>query len=383
MTHKLQPSTMGFPRTVLGYRIKTWRSGQAFKANIPVLPKTNVASKDFGRCIRDLYDKAETALQKLTVSGRVVPSRAFETSERDIPFGYHDAVASTIRDTNRLLNKYGFYVSGHHTHHQLTAARLAAEKVKQLYGEELPTDIAAYTEAENIIFESVFTSIWGLDRRAESMAGLFLKVDHLRKFSHLVEQAYISLYRQEPIAVMTTLVPVVEGILLSFYGFDLTSSSHSPDPERRLLNHLAAQWPSVTNFPIDLAPLLYDEYLRCFLWITHNIFYRDAQAAPGKGFFNRHYAAHLLGADDFCSRNNAFKMVALIDLLGHLIAVNVGQHDLFHTTNAEVGPRKGYYKLVAMQTLEEMKIKRPLFSQHMHHRPRHEYDWVPLGDDSV
>jgi hypothetical protein len=47
---------------------------------------------------------------------------------------------------------------------------------------------------------------------------LGLQLDHFKEFSHLYESGVFAYYKREYIAAITSMLPALEGILLSFAG---------------------------------------------------------------------------------------------------------------------------------------------------------------------
>lgn len=169
---------------------------------------------------------------------------------------------------------------------------------------------------ENKIINIIMPYILNTEHRALNMSSIIMKTKHINKFSHLIEQAYISLFRGEYISTVMVLIPVIEGVLLSLYGFDF--SSGSKPKENQLLNKWAELQYNCSDSNIS-NQFIIDEYIRAFIDIWENTVFTKHQLAEEKLYFNRNYITHLMGEGRFYSRNNAFKLINLIDLLAYVL----------------------------------------------------------------
>lgn len=212
---------------------------------------------------------------------------------------------------------------------------------------------------ENEIANAIKDSLFSADKRALNMSFLIIKTNHISKFSHLIEQAYISFFREEYISTIMTLVPVIEGILLSVYGFDC-NEKNKPKVEKLLNNWAELHYDCKDN---NAQPVMIDEYIRAFIDICQQTVFSAHESSEKNLYFNRHYIAHLMGCGKFYSRNNAFKFIILVDLLAYVLAACNNQLIEFNKEDERYITRTKYYKNL-YELNHEDNLKHELLNEH-------------------
>ena len=324
------------PKTVLGYgvNIQKNRDNNEYYLTLPAFPNIKPNhSKSKGRTIRDAWVAVQEELDSMEKKGQKPPETYFNDP-------YFDNLAKKLQAINRELSKFGFCAIAEDLNEaEMRKLEKICDEIQKLSQDQIK-DKSINEQIENQIVGVIIGPLRSADQRALNMVGMYMKVDHLKEFSHLVEQAYFNFFSADAISTTMVLVPVIEGLLLSWYGFDL-SKGHSLPEDNQLLNFVAEQ-ECMDNQMIH--PLMVEEYIRTFVYTYKNIFHASHEEAEKKSFFNRHYIAHMMGPGKFFKRNNAYKIMLLTDLLAHIIAACKGQHDRWHTETSEFKPRSEYYR---------------------------------------
>ncbi|EGG33891.1 hypothetical protein HMPREF9412_3904 [Paenibacillus sp. HGF5] len=319
-----------YPRSVFGIPMIIQYVGNQYIVEVSDLGIIT-RSESKGRAIRDVFDKVREYLITKPIEPKVIEG-----------YDFHQNVQIRMFKANQVLTRLGFTI-------------IADEVTENDMGliEDIcnSIDINKLSNPEKQDIEDKLANIFSgyvmsPANRALNMNSLIMRAEHINKFSHLIEQANMSLLRGEFISTIMILIPVIEGVLLSLYGFD--SSSNKPN-DNQLLNkwaeleydHSSKQLPN---------PFMLDEYIRAFIDIWQHTVFNKHQTAKNNSFFNRHYISHLMGEGNFYTRNNAYKMVLLVDLLAYVMAICHGQHHRFSYNTKEKSyiQRWGYYKHLAL-----------------------------------
>lgn len=115
---------------------------------------------------------------------------------------------------------------------------------------------------ENSIANIMVNYILSTQIRAINMGSFIMNTKYINKFSHLIEQVYINLYRGEYIYTIMILTPVIEGILLDLFEFDYTNN-RLPD-KNKLLNKWVDQEHDYQILQMTHSCIIY-EYLEMFI----------------------------------------------------------------------------------------------------------------------
>lgn len=132
-----------------------------------------------------------------------------------------------------------------------------------------------------------------------------------QSFTPLVEAAIISYYQENYISSFLTLVPIVEGLILRWNGFDGTGPEPKPDFEavRKFVGNSYLRQPNPGNV------LFHDVYVRASQAILTNHLYLNSGTGSAYANFSRHLAAHLLSNGTFATQPNCIRVFILLDAL--------------------------------------------------------------------
>jgi hypothetical protein len=308
-----------YPRMVFGYPLEIYKKGNQYIAEVSELG-IKEKSESKGSAIRQIFKSVKEKLKE----------SPFDPKPPDDQFSYHHSVQLRMVKVNQKITNFGFSVLAD----DLTMPDIVKlEQIANSIDLNKEYSKTEYEEIENEIADVFSKYLRNPHYRALNMTSLIKNTDHVKKFSHIIEQAYISFFRGEYISTVMCLIPVVEGILLSLYGFE----ANSPKPSERQLLNRWAELEYKYGARQMIHPFMVDEYIRAFIELWEQTFFQKHQRAEDIMFFNRHYVAHLMGEGNFYTRNNAYKLITMIDLLVHVIAACTGKHTRFHfdTTDKE------------------------------------------------
>ncbi|GAB3723499.1 hypothetical protein GCM10027594_04460 [Hymenobacter agri] len=132
-----------------------------------------------------------------------------------------------------------------------------------------------------------------------------------QSFAPLVEAAILSYYQENYISSFLSLVPIVEGLILRWSGFDGTGPKAKPDFEvvRKFVGNSYLRQPNPSNV------LFHDVYVRASQAILTNHLYLNSATGSAYANFSRHLAAHLLTDQTFATQSNCIRLFILLDAL--------------------------------------------------------------------
>lgn len=132
-----------------------------------------------------------------------------------------------------------------------------------------------------------------------------------QSFAPLVEAATIAYYQENYVSAFLTLVPVVEGLILRWNGFDGTGPESKPEFEtiRKFVGNSYLRQPNPGNV------LFHDVYVRASQAILTKHLYLNSETGSAYANFSRHLAAHLLSNEAFATQPNCVRLFILLDAL--------------------------------------------------------------------
>lgn len=139
----------------------------------------------------------------------------------------------------------------------------------------------------------------------------FEKFPAFQSFAPLVDAAIVAYYQENYISSFLTLVPVVEGLILRWNGFDGTGPESKPDFEtvRKFVGNSYLRQPNPGNV------LFHDVYVKASQAILWNHLYLNSATGSAYANFSRHLAAHLLSDEAFATQPNCVRLFILLDAL--------------------------------------------------------------------
>jgi hypothetical protein len=258
-----------------------------------------------------------------------------------------DGDDALVAEINKELSKYAlaFPVYG-------TVAE--AKKVQELLKEKPPN----VDEASKIIFAAIMQP----RMRALQLVGRFMKIPLFSEFAYFIDSATVAYYRGNVAAAFLTIVPVIEGIILRWYGFPATAVK-KPDFEKTK-KYIGR---SIYRQPIPLIPNFLESYVHAANEILVNHLYKNSETGPAQDDFNRHLALHMLDNTNFYSHDNVMRAFLLLDLLSEIYICEKRIADpRWNTERSEEDPhQKAYISAILQQHLEDCP-ERILFSHRQH-----------------
>lgn len=258
-----------------------------------------------------------------------------------------DGSDALVSEINKELSKYAlvFPVYG-------TVAE--AKRVQELL-KESPPDVG---EASKIIFAAIMQP----RMRALQLVGRFMKIEPFSEFAYFIDSATIAYYRGNVAAAFLTIVPVIEGVILRWFGYPNTVAK-KPDYEKtkKFIGR------SIYRQPIPLMPNFLESYVFAANEILVNHLYKNSETGAAHEDFNRHLALHMLDNKNFYSHDNVMRAFLLLDLLSEIYICEKRISDpRWNTQRTEEAPHeKAYISAIFQQHLGESP-ERILFKHTQH-----------------
>lgn len=149
-----------------------------------------------------------------------------------------------------------------------------------------------------------------------------------QSFTPLVEAAIIAYYQENYTSAFLTLVPVVEGLILRWSGFDGTGPEPKPEFEtiRKFVGNSCLRQPNPGNV------LFHDVYVKASQAILTKHLYLNSETGSAYANFSRHLAAHLLSNESFATQPNCVRLFILLDALlkVHIYETKPAKDPRFH-----------------------------------------------------
>lgn len=258
---------------------------------------------------------------------------------------------------------YGWFVAPFLIGAEFTAVEQAGEYIAK----NPPYNDQDRKALEERIYRSLVEPAFDTDYRARA-TWYGNQLNHMRDFNHLYEGAMFAYYKREYAQTVLSLLTALEGILLSFYGFNIRSNERKPNiPE--LINKVkstAARFPA--GNPMAIGHDMYRDTLVRFLeeWI----YKKTSQSDLTLSVLNRHYVLHGMDAGNFYRPEDVHRLILAFDLVVEFLAFQQG---VFHTFLPDLGEdrfidaRRNYYGALALgipTIAQSWKIERALLQQH-------------------
>ena len=148
--------------------------------------------------------------------------------------------------------------------------------------------------------------------RVSQKKGRFEHFAAFKAFVKHIDAATLCYFRGNYLSSYMTLVPVVEGIMLRWAGYD----GEGKKPEFEDLRKFFSQ--SHVRQPCPGNPLFHEVYSKVCDKILNEHLYKSLQNGTAHPNFNRHLAAHLLNNSQFATKENCARLLLLIDVMSEL-----------------------------------------------------------------
>lgn len=160
---------------------------------------------------------------------------------------------------------------------------------------------------------------------------------HIKKYSHYIERAMFHYYKKDFFSCVLCLLPAIEGVLLSYYGWNSLS-----DRKPNLTQLIEKIEKSEIETELQDRYLMYRTSLVQFLkkWI----FIKTSDADFSLSFLNRHYVLHGMGNESFYTSSDCHRLILFFDLLIELLSLEEKKYYIFIPDNKiEINLRRDYY----------------------------------------
>lgn len=175
-----------------------------------------------------------------------------------------------------------------------------------------------------------------------------LEMDHIKEFSHLYEQAVICYYKREYSSSILTLLPALEGILLSFLGWKF-GESRKPAPKKIIKKIIEYKINSQFE-SLNLSFQMYQHVLAEFLerWV-----YQDTSKADfSVSFLNRHLLLHGMEPKASYHPSDVHRLFLLFDLIVEFFSYIEDKHfNFIPSDKPEINFRRVYYSQLGSGSL--------------------------------
>ncbi|MES2014184.1 MAG: hypothetical protein V4445_10555 [Pseudomonadota bacterium] len=133
-----------------------------------------------------------------------------------------------------------------------------------------------------------------------------------KEFSRYVDAATLCYYRGNYASSYLTLVPVIEGIILRWSGYQGIGEKPEFEEIRKFFRNSHVRQPCPGN------PLFYDVFCKACDKIINNHLYQPSQRGIAYAEFNRHQASHFLRNTTFATRENCIRLFLLLDTMAEI-----------------------------------------------------------------
>lgn len=128
-------------------------------------------------------------------------------------------------------------------------------------------------------------------------------------FEKLIDAATLSYYRTNFISCYLTLVPIIEGIIIRWMGWDGTESKPEFDTIRKFFKKASSRQPIPGNI------LFHNVNCKACDNILNKHFYKPTTDGKSHANFNRHLASHTLIDEEFATQHNCVRLFLLLDAM--------------------------------------------------------------------
>lgn len=166
-----------------------------------------------------------------------------------------------------------------------------------------------------------------------------------KEFAHLVEAATLCYYRGNYASSYLTLVPVIEGIILRWSGYQGVGEKPEFEEIRKFFGSAHVRQPCPGN------PLFHDVFCKACDKIINDHLYRPSQSGTAYAEFNRHQASHLLRDTTFATRENCIRLFLLLDTMAEIYLYETNCNDpRWNLTNEDTRREVTLYRALQIET---------------------------------
>lgn len=176
-------------------------------------------------------------------------------------------------------------------------------------------------DSEQTLFEHIASYNMSPKFRAIQKNGRFKHYSIFKEFNQIIDAALICYYRRNYISCFLTLVPVIEGVLLRWSGYDGSVDKLNFENYRAFFKNGARRNPCPGNV------LFYEVFSKLCDNVLNKHLYKPTTSGDSYGDFNRHLALHLLKTPEFGTRNNCIRLFMLLDNMTEIYLYEEGFND--------------------------------------------------------
>lgn len=269
---------------------------------------------------------------------------------------------ANYRPISAAFMEYGWFVAPFMIGAEFKTVRDTADYISQ----HPPQNEQERRDIESRIYHALVEPVFHSEYRARA-SWYGNQLNHLKDFNHLYESAIFSYYKREYPQAVLCLLSALEGVMLSFYGYSISSSVVKPSIPS-LIEKIATTSSPFLGTSAEVAHDMYRDTLVRFLqnWLYKNTNQSDFTLSV----LNRHYVLHGMDAGNFYRPQDLHRLILAFDLLIEFLSI---QQRVFHNFLPDVGEddfidlRRIYYNMLArgIPTIaESWKIERKLLKQH-------------------
>jgi hypothetical protein len=176
--------------------------------------------------------------------------------------------------------------------------------------------------------------------RAMQQIGRFEKIPLFSEFSKIINAGLLSYYRGNYISAYMTLVPVIEGIILRWYGYpNKVAQKPQFDKIKSFIRKTYQRQPMPDNI------LFMEVFSKAADKIFIEHFFKPSTSGEAYENFNRHLASHFLNSNAFITEDNILRLFILLDLISEIYIYEAYHQDpRFNLSNEEIKPYIDIYQ---------------------------------------
>jgi len=158
--------------------------------------------------------------------------------------------------------------------------------------------------------------------RVMQKKGRFESLDPFKNTSIFIDAATLCFYRENFVSCYLTLVPVIEGVILRWMGFQDGDTKPKFEELRKFFELFHRRQPHPWN----------TEFHGIFNRVCHLVlnkhFFRHTTNGESHNDFNRHIATHLLRTSKFATKDNCIRLFLLLDTMSEIYVLEQRRKDV-------------------------------------------------------
>jgi len=222
-----------------------------------------------------------------------------------------------FKEVSSILLEYGWFISPYMTGGEFEKIHDFCSKIRDSTSKG-NVDKKAITENINLIMTDIIFQ--------PSYRAFFVfrskELPYIKEYSYFLERSILHYYKRDFLSCVLCLLPAIEGILLSYYGWSIGDERK---PTYSQLIKKIEESKKMTELPerYDMYRSTLVEFLRKWIFIdTHG-------ADFDISYLNRHYILHGMGKKCFYSANDCHRLILFFDLLIEYLSLEEKKYYIF------------------------------------------------------